>query len=461
MWDYSLFIEKQLTLEKYKKAIPDPMKLEFEEAIYKRFLILTKKRYMAIKCVRDGVDYKKLETKGVLLARRDNSGFLRALYKDVVWAILQDKGFHFIRYEILEPFIDDIMKCDFNKEEVYEKFIKSSSVGDWIGETEKKDGLYIGEYKYRPLPKDFKKRKARLKALYIPDRHKFYNCKGICESCTFCKTEEEDYKEKFLPAIVQLAIRLGKRGVLVSPGERLNYVIIKNGTKQNQLCFKIEDPEYVKKYKKYIKIDKLHYFKNCIKPIDQLLEIGCRQVGVLKNILKVKEQVHKDKIEKIKLKIKIKEYGKLNMPNTLEENKIKLPKALKYLKMDELKEHLNTLKIKLNPNVKYKKKDYITLLEPHTVYKSKRKVELKEKTPYINPILDTSTNTDFIYIERNKFNNYEHLETHLVFDRNEKVVIGVQEYENEIIKEGIKPLSKKDLDNCCKIWISVYPSRKN
>ena len=56
------------------------MKLEFEEAIYSFFFILTKKRYMyrAINS-REGEIEKKIGKKGVLLARRDNSKFVHVI----------------------------------------------------------------------------------------------------------------------------------------------------------------------------------------------------------------------------------------------------------------------------------------------------------------------------------------------------------------------------------------------
>ena len=66
------------------KLFPAPIELEFEEEIYKFFFILSKKRYMYRKCLRDGVTDNKIGKKGVLLARRDNSKFVRDVYEAVV-----------------------------------------------------------------------------------------------------------------------------------------------------------------------------------------------------------------------------------------------------------------------------------------------------------------------------------------------------------------------------------------
>ena len=75
-WDWALYVEREVS-----DLFPRPMKLEFEEAIYWRFFILTKKRYMALSCGEDGILDDKIEKKGVLLARRDNSRFIRDFYE--------------------------------------------------------------------------------------------------------------------------------------------------------------------------------------------------------------------------------------------------------------------------------------------------------------------------------------------------------------------------------------------
>ena len=71
-WDYAIEVADEVT-----KLFPPPIKLEFEEEIYAFFFILSKKRYMYRKCLRDGVIDQKIGKKGVLLARRDNSKFVR------------------------------------------------------------------------------------------------------------------------------------------------------------------------------------------------------------------------------------------------------------------------------------------------------------------------------------------------------------------------------------------------
>ena len=381
LWDHAVDIERQLTLPKYKKAIPDPMKLEFEEAIYNRFLILTKKRYMATKCKRNGIILKKLETKGVLLARRDNSGFIRSLYEQVVRAILDSKDFGHVRDNIIDPFIRKITEYKFITKKDFEPFIKSSSIGDWVGENDQKDGLHIGDYKYKPLPKEFKKRRKRLQSLRIHDRHNGFKCNRDPVNCDYCRLEEEEYKVKFLPAVVQLAIRLRKRGLLVAPGERLNYVVIENGMKNQQLCFKIEDPLYIQKNSKYINIDKLYYLDNCVKPVDQLLDVGYKQKDILKTIVKVKKKAAKNSVNHLKLKIKFEEYGKTNMPNIPDDKKHVITRQIKSYKIPDLQELCKKLNIEYKKEGKRRKKQfYIDLLQPYIIHKSKIKKENRTKT---------------------------------------------------------------------------------
>ena len=86
-WDYAIEVADEVT-----KLFPPPIKLEFEEEIYAFFFILSKKRYMYRKCLRDGVIDQKIGKKGVLLARRDNSKFVRDVYEGVIGMIADNKS---------------------------------------------------------------------------------------------------------------------------------------------------------------------------------------------------------------------------------------------------------------------------------------------------------------------------------------------------------------------------------
>ena len=60
LWDHCLAVEQGILDD---GVFPKPMKLAFEEVIYWRFFILTKKRYMSLACGRDGVVGTNIEKK--------------------------------------------------------------------------------------------------------------------------------------------------------------------------------------------------------------------------------------------------------------------------------------------------------------------------------------------------------------------------------------------------------------
>ncbi|NBO23182.1 hypothetical protein EBU94_07595, partial [bacterium] len=87
IWD---FCKKLVQTMVDIKLFPPPMKLEFEEKIYLKFFILTKKRYCAIACDEDGNISKKLVKRGIVLTRRDNCKFLREIYEKTLYNILDN-----------------------------------------------------------------------------------------------------------------------------------------------------------------------------------------------------------------------------------------------------------------------------------------------------------------------------------------------------------------------------------
>ena len=129
------------------------------------------------------------------------------------------------------------------------RFIITKSVGD------------ISDYKIRPLPDDEKKRKKRLADLGIPED---YNPQQV----------EELYKLRCLPAQIQLAEKIRRRGGRVDAGERIEYIVVCNGGLNTKLFDKLEDPPYQKKHCDVVKLDFLYYLKLLINPADQALEVG-------------------------------------------------------------------------------------------------------------------------------------------------------------------------------------------
>lgn len=100
LWKFGYEIEKELS-----SLFPPPMKLEFEEKIYRSFLIFCKKKYMATYCGEDGILNKDTYRRGVLTVRRDNSPYLRSLYAKITMDIINKRDKKNILNYIVESFI--------------------------------------------------------------------------------------------------------------------------------------------------------------------------------------------------------------------------------------------------------------------------------------------------------------------------------------------------------------------
>lgn len=234
LWDHCLHIEDEVS-----KEFPPPMRLAFEEVIYPKFFILTKKRYMYQSCGRDGVKTSKIGTKGVLLARRDNSAFIRRIYETVITMIFNKKEWCDVHYYLCVEF-NKLCSGVFPLKD----FIITKSVGD-----EK-------NYVVRPLPDDVKKRKKRLLDL---------------------QCDEKEYRLKSLPAHVQLANKMRTRGQRVDPGSRLEIIVTTKGGLKCRLFNKMEDPKYFKEFPHILKIEYLYYLDLLSNSLDQLLEAAFHQ----------------------------------------------------------------------------------------------------------------------------------------------------------------------------------------
>lgn len=232
---------KEIEYEIGDNVFPPPMKLLFEEKIYQRFLILTKKRYMAMTCDEKGTKDENLTSRGVLLARRDNCFWIRSLYERIVRQIMLKHTFT----HIINDLYEQVFKLfTFQIENRPECFIISKLLGK--------------EYKIRSLPEDAKKRRQRLLELEIDENAVDW---------------KEQYEEKSKPAHVQLATRMKHRGFPVSCGTRIEYIILEDHLKKSKLVDKIEDPNYFWKHRDILRIDCFYYLKSLMKPIDQLLTI--------------------------------------------------------------------------------------------------------------------------------------------------------------------------------------------
>ena len=257
-WQYAIYVSKEVS-----KLFPKPIYLEFENTIYWRFFILTKKRYMYLKCDENGTVDSKIGKKGVLLARRDNSLYIRTIYEQIIQMVFNKQS----RDVIISFILDEIYKlCSHFYD--YKSFIITKSVGNngipsngiindklitsCIVPSTKKGKL--GDYTITLLPNDNEKERIRLLQLK--------------ES-----TNNSDYYLHCLPAVVQLAHCMRKRGQLVDVGSRLEYVITTTGGINAKQYKKIEDATYFSNHSSVLQLDYLYYLKLMTNPFDDVLNI--------------------------------------------------------------------------------------------------------------------------------------------------------------------------------------------
>ncbi len=243
-WDYAIQVADGVTnwTENGKRVFPQPIKLEFENTIYERFLILSKKRYMYQEIDRDGNLNKKIGKKGVILARRDNSQVVRTVYEQIT-SMVFDRKTRDDLYSHVDQYVSDIYT---NKLD-YKDYVITKSVGDSDGSIDNETGR-MGDYKVKELPHDPKERAKVLNG-----------------------RDEKEYYISCCPAQVQLAERMKRRGVNVDAGSRIEYVVTQK-PKAVTLGQKIEDYDYFKRHSSVLCIDPKYYVEAMINPLDQIFK---------------------------------------------------------------------------------------------------------------------------------------------------------------------------------------------
>lgn len=250
IWDHALFVAKEIS-----NMFPPPMKLEFEMVVYWFFFILTKKRYMYRSCKRDGIVDRKIGKKGVLLSRRDNSKFVRDVYEHVIEMIADDMSKEDIFYYVISELN---LLCSHSKPT--SDFIITKSVGD------------IGDLIPEPFVNEKGKLKAKIGDYTVPilDEDEQIRAKQLAKKGA---DSEEEFYLLCLPAQVQLAERMRRRGLRVDPGTRLEYIVSDPENHTAKQYQKVESAEYLSKHGGIIAIDYLYYIKALSTPLDQVLSV--------------------------------------------------------------------------------------------------------------------------------------------------------------------------------------------
>lgn len=248
------FAEK--VADEVSALFPAPMRLEFESTIYSRFMILTKKRYMYRSCGKEGVVDNKIGKKGVLLARRDNSQVIRSIYEGLIANIFNGMEKNDVLYYLIQEF-NKLCSKSFEKTDfVITKSIGSSTFDiDDIQTVINEKGIKkvkLGDYTVPYLPTEGEEREHLLKLKNA-------------------ETDEE-YYVKCLPAQIQLAEKMRRRGHRVDVGSRIEYVITVQESAKAKQYEKIESYDYYNLHSEIIELDFMHYLKLASNPVDEVLE---------------------------------------------------------------------------------------------------------------------------------------------------------------------------------------------
>ncbi|UWH19780.1 DNA polymerase [Infectious spleen and kidney necrosis virus] len=222
-----------------------PVRLEFEQCIYTKFIIFTKKRYVYRAFTRDGK--QRTGSKGVMLSRRDSAMCARNTYAAIMNTILEGSA------DV--PFIAACMMHDMMIPGALQDddFVLTKSVQD-IGNG---DDNNQGSYKVR----NPQKAQAAATQRVAPDDAEGYAI----------ALRQEMVKQ--MPAQAQLAERMRLQGRAVVSGARIEYVVLKHqyGVPEGALGARLLDFERWREMKVAYPLDRLYYMKSVVNACDQLL----------------------------------------------------------------------------------------------------------------------------------------------------------------------------------------------
>jgi DNA polymerase elongation subunit (family B) len=226
IWELARDIAKQLI---ENKVFPDPMILEFEDAVYDPFFILSKKRYMWRYYNEDGSRSEEIGNKGVLLARRGSGQFLKTIYETVTKNIFDGWNVN-MTLDYIVDYINSICSSSLP----VENFIITKKVGDIEG--------------------------------YDSSRS--------------------------LPAHMIVAELMENRGIRVDIGQRIEYVITNQKDLKANVSVKAQDVSYQRRFSHIISIDYLYYIHLMSKPLDEILTVAFKLDKFMDKHYKLRVQKH-------------------------------------------------------------------------------------------------------------------------------------------------------------------------
>ena len=254
LWKFAQHVAASVTAQ-----FSRPLNLQFEDAIYTKYLLLSKKRYIYRSCASDGIEKAELGKKGCMLVRRDNCRWAKNVYADLINMIFDNATQTQVSVHLVNAIVELIGQKVPLADLVITKSIGDNNDGKISATTE--DGkLRVGDYKI-PMNTDAK-----------------MQTKGA-------KTEQE-YIYFSLPAQIQLAMRMRERGAIVENGSRIAYVVTDLDNWRGKSGAKIEDVVFYQNNKWWLKLDYLYYINSLVKPLDKLFWLVYRRDGVMKKLFK-------------------------------------------------------------------------------------------------------------------------------------------------------------------------------
>lgn len=237
LWTLCGRIAKEISAD-----FPEAINLEFENAIYSKFLIPKKKKYMHRKIGRNGEVLNPLHTKGSCLVRRDTFEFMRKCFKDLVMMVFDGDD----SVESVRDFIGQRLRLLYSHSVPAQDLVLTKSVKtltppeDYM--LDSKGVCYVGAYAIRKVPEGLSPETAWEKLVPL------------------------------LPEHAAVAYSLQKRGAEVSCGSRIEYVYVEPlNAGDSRVSQQVESVYYLDRGLREIHVDK--YVARLRQPIEQILPL--------------------------------------------------------------------------------------------------------------------------------------------------------------------------------------------
>ena len=249
------------------QEFPPPMKLEYEGAVYEKYLLLTKKRYIYRERSSKGEGQGPLGSKGVMLRRRDNPVVVRNIYRHLILKSFESPTYSDLLSELLTC-IQTLCSTNVPIEE-YATTKSVKGIDKMVVSPRSETKVFYGTYVVSALSTDPEKREKQMELKNV-------------------QTEDEFYRAG-LPAHVQLAMKMRDRGQPVGNGSRLSFVVMAGADKKATLSSKLQDLDYFVACCHRSSLDINYYLHLLLTPITELFGILFPEVGftgIFKKLLK-------------------------------------------------------------------------------------------------------------------------------------------------------------------------------